>query len=107
AWIPFRASTLPQALIMLRSALFGFNPKTSYSINFYLITVLVAAFAAVEPYLAAGFAALDRRIARLSFGVAGLPWANFCLFRPLVYAFGLLLFLAFDDRDAKFIYFQF
>ncbi len=33
--------------------------------------------------------------------------ANLYLARPLLYAWGLLLFLAFDDRDAKFIYFQF
>ena len=33
--------------------------------------------------------------------------ANLYLWRPALYACGLLLFLAFDDRDAKFIYFQF
>ena len=27
--------------------------------------------------------------------------------RPMLYAFGLLLFLAFDERNTQFIYFQF
>jgi hypothetical protein len=33
--------------------------------------------------------------------------ANLFLWRPMLYACGLLLFLAFDEQDTKFIYFQF
>jgi alginate O-acetyltransferase complex protein AlgI len=107
AWIPFRAPDLAQALTMLRSALFSFSLRMSYSINSYLIVMLVAVFAALEPWLAAAFLSLEKRVARLTFTPAAIPWANLYLFRPLFYAFGLLLFLAFDERDTKFIYFQF
>ena len=33
--------------------------------------------------------------------------ADAYLLRPAIYAFGLLLFLAFDERNTQFIYFQF
>jgi alginate O-acetyltransferase complex protein AlgI len=98
AWIPFRASTGTQALVMMQSLVVPRGLWPSYPINFYLVTTLVAAFTFLEPVLANGFRRLDRRIP--------LP-AQLLLWRPLVYAFGLLLFLIFDDRDAQFIYFQF
>jgi len=103
AWIPFRASTPGQALAMLRSALTAFSPQISFSINFYLITLLAALFVVIEPYLSAAFGALQAAITARP----RLFAANLYLARPLLYAWGLLLFLAFDDRDAKFIYFQF
>lgn len=98
AWIPFRAATLHQSLVMLWSLVVPHGLRPSYSINFYLITMLVMLFATVEPMLAGWLRALERRIAA--------P-ANVFLLRPAMYACGLLLFLTFDDRDAQFIYFQF
>jgi hypothetical protein len=98
AWIPFRAADLPQALVMLRSLVLPHGLHPSYSINFYLITLLVMLIVVVEPTLAVGLRALERRIAA--------P-ANLFLLRPAIYACGLLLFLIFDDRDTQFIYFQF
>lgn len=103
AWIPFRAATPGQAVTMLRSALSGFSPRVSFSINFYLITLLIAAFTVVEPYLSEGFEKLQNAMTTRP----RLMAANLYLWRPVLYACGLLLFLAFDDRDAKFIYFQF
>jgi len=107
AWIPFRAGTLPQTVTMLRAALFSFSLRTSYSINSYLVVLLVAAFAALEPYLAAAFLAAEKRLASRFPASIGIPWFNLYMLRPALYAFGLLLFLAFDERDTKFIYFQF
>jgi D-alanyl-lipoteichoic acid acyltransferase DltB (MBOAT superfamily) len=98
AWIPFRAANLPPALVMLRSLVLPHGLHPSYSINFYLITVLVMLIVVVEPTLAVALRALERRIAA--------P-ANLFLLRPAIYACGLLLFLIFDDRDTQFIYFQF
>jgi D-alanyl-lipoteichoic acid acyltransferase DltB (MBOAT superfamily) len=98
AWIPFRAATLNQALVMLRSLVVPNGLRPSYSINFYLITLLVVLFVMIEPILVSWLRMLERRVV--------FP-ANLLLLRPALYACGLLLFLIFDDRDTQFIYFQF
>jgi D-alanyl-lipoteichoic acid acyltransferase DltB (MBOAT superfamily) len=98
AWIPFRAGTLSQAVVMLRSLIVPHGLRPSYSINFYLITLLVLVFAVLEPVLARALRALENRL---------MAPANLFLLRPAIYACGLLLFLIFDDRDTQFIYFQF
>jgi len=98
AWIPFRAATLHQSLVMLSSLVTPRGLRPSYSINFYLITFLVMLFAALEPMLASWLRALEK-------SVVTLP--TLFLLRPAMYAFGLLLFVIFDDRDNQFIYFQF
>jgi alginate O-acetyltransferase complex protein AlgI len=98
AWIPFRAATLPQALIMLRSLVIPHGLRPSYSVNLYLITLLVGAFVLMEPMLVEWLRALEKRV---------IAPANLFLLRPTMYACGLLLFLIFDDRDTQFIYFQF
>lgn len=103
AWVPFRAESLHQAVTMLRSMFFGFSFRISYSVNFYLVTLLVAAYCIAEPYLADVIAQFDKSAIRN----ARLMAANLYLARPLVYAFGLLLFFAFDERNIQFIYFQF
>jgi D-alanyl-lipoteichoic acid acyltransferase DltB (MBOAT superfamily) len=98
AWIPFRAATLHQAAVMLSSLVIPHGLRPSYSINFYLITLLVMLFAALEPMLASWLRRLENRV---------VAPVNLFLLRPAMYAFGLLLFLIFDDRDTQFIYFQF
>jgi alginate O-acetyltransferase complex protein AlgI len=103
AWIPFRAATQGQAFYMIRTALLSFSSRVTFSINFYLITLLIAALAVMEPYLSEMFGAWEKRIA----ANPSLLSLNLYLLRPLLYACGLLLFLALDDRDVKFIYFQF
>jgi len=72
--------------------------RPSYSINFYLLTLLVMLFVAVEPRLVSWLRVIEPRV---------VSPANLFLLRPLMYACGLLLFLIFDDRDTQFIYFQF
>jgi alginate O-acetyltransferase complex protein AlgI len=101
AWIPFRAGDLHQAALMLKSMFVRFSFGNSLSVNFYLVTLMIVAFVAVEPYVARGGQWLDERIAN------GFANVNFLLLRPAVYACGLLLFLVFDDRNTQFIYFQF
>lgn len=98
AWVPFRAASGGDALRMLASMFGGPHLGTSYSLNFYLVTLLTALWCAAEPRLAElwtrGEAVLGGR-------------GGTYLLRPLLYASGLLLFLIFDDRSTQFIYFQF
>jgi len=98
AWVPFRAATLHQSLVMLSSLAIPHGLRPSYSINFYLVTTLVTLFAALEPMLASWLRSIEKRV---------VAPPNLFLLRPAMYAFGLLLFLIFDDRDNQFIYFQF
>jgi hypothetical protein len=103
AWVPFRANSLAQAGEMLRSMFFTFNPRISFSLNFYLVTLLVGAVCLVEPYARDWFVRLDSLAAnRLRLAIA-----NTYFVRPALYALGLLLFIVFDGRDVQFIYFQF
>jgi hypothetical protein len=102
AWVPFRAVSLGQALTMLKSMFGNFSFGFSYSVNFYLMALLWCAWIALEP----AFAKLVARTGDPATpGVLGA--LNASLLRPVGYAVLLLLFLAFDDRDTQFIYFQF
>jgi alginate O-acetyltransferase complex protein AlgI len=103
AWIPFRSATLVQATTMLSSMFWRFTFGMSYSVNFYLVTVLACGFCAVEPYLAR----LVQKSDALGERVRAYAGVNAYLLRPLAYACLLMVFLAFDDRDIQFIYFQF
>ena len=103
AWIPFRTSSLHQAAVILRSMFLRFSFGASLPVNFYLVTLMIMAFVAVEPYLARCSNWFDERVAEHWVG----DGFNFLLLRPVMYACGLLLFLLFDDRDTQFIYFQF
>jgi hypothetical protein len=82
------------------SSMFG-RPRfgISYGINFYLVTLMVAAFCLVEPYLGSMWS-------RAESWLESQPGACYLL-RPLLYASGLLFFVIFDDRSTRFIYFQF
>jgi alginate O-acetyltransferase complex protein AlgI len=103
AWIPFRAGSVDQALAMLSTMVFRHSFHVSYSINLYLVTLLAALLTVLEPYAAARFRAWETRVIR----TPALYATNLFLLRPLVYGLGLLLFVAFDDRNTQFIYFQF
>jgi alginate O-acetyltransferase complex protein AlgI len=102
AWVPFRAVSVEQAMTMLKSMFVSFSFGFSYSVNFYLMTILWCACIALEPFF-------YNKLARMGNpdtpGVLGALNSN--LLRPAGYAFLLLLFMIFDDRDTQFIYFQF
>lgn len=103
AWVPFRASTGAQALTMLLSMMTGWEWTPSLAPTFYVVVVAAALFTALEPYLAAALARAD--------GAAAAHDAAFLtgrlIIRPLLYACGIGLFLAFEAQNAQFIYFQF
>ncbi len=103
AWVPFRATSLRQTGEMLRSMFFTFSPRISFSLDFYLITVMVAGVCILEPFVRDWFARLDAAVEQHVM----LGAANLYLFRPVLYAMGLLLFLIFSEREVQFIYFQF
>jgi alginate O-acetyltransferase complex protein AlgI len=103
AWIPFRASTLTQAGTMLYSMFLHPTFGISYSVNFYLITIVWCLYSFAEPYLDA----FMQRIKELGGKTLTYGVLNWYVLRPIGYAFLLLLFMAFDDRDIQFIYFQF
>jgi alginate O-acetyltransferase complex protein AlgI len=104
AWIPFRATTLAQARTMLASMFIRPTIGLSYSVNFYLITLLCCALCVAEPWLARLLSSPEEQDHQPAFmrRVTG-----FYLLRPILFASMLLLFIAFDDRDTQFIYFQF
>ena len=96
AWIPFRAASFTQTRVMLSSMFLTFDPRhltLSYSVNFYLVTLLLAVFCAVEPYLGKLFSSISDAVSR---NTAALV-ANMFVFRPVLYACGLLLFMIFDE----------
>jgi hypothetical protein len=103
AWVPFRAATISQAQTMLSSMFWRWSFGFSYSVNFYLITILCCIVCALEP----GLARLLRTPQQNAIprGAAGL--ANLYAWRPALQACLVLLFVVFDDRDTQFIYFQF
>jgi hypothetical protein len=102
AWVPFRAVSLEQAMTMLKSMFVGFSFGFSYSVNFYLMALVWCLWIAIEP-------AFGKLVARMGDpGRQGFLGAlNNNLLRPVGYATLLLFFLAFDERDTQFIYFQF
>lgn len=102
AWVPFRAASIGQSFTMLSSMFWRISWGTSYSVNFYLITLFWCAFCLAEPHLAKAINGMDS----LSRAKSALM-LNGYIVRPLAYACLLLVFLMFDDRDAQFIYFQF
>lgn len=103
AWVPFRASGFPEAAAMLRSMFARPTIGFTYSVNSYLVTLLIAACCAAEPWLARAYTRFEAAIGHSTAGA----WTHLYLLRPALYALGLLLFVVFDDRDVAFIYFQF
>lgn len=103
AWVPFRAANCHLAWQMLRVMFTQYSFRISYQINFYLVTLLVAGVCPVEPALARWFARFNDWSTKTKLHQA----TNLYLARPLLYAFALLLFFAFDSSNTQFIYFQF
>jgi alginate O-acetyltransferase complex protein AlgI len=103
AWVPFRATGYEQATVMLKSMFVHFSFGITQPLNFYLVVLLVCAYTAIEPALDHVFTRWDawaaQTVARTNLRIY--------LLRPAIYAIGLLLFLAFDERNTQFIYFQF
>jgi alginate O-acetyltransferase complex protein AlgI len=103
AWIPFRATGYAQATAMLRSMFVHFSFGVTQPLNFYLVVLLAMVYTAIEPALQGMFTKMDKWTAQTAYRAAMQAY----LLRPAIYAFGLLLFLAFDERNTQFLYFQF
>jgi D-alanyl-lipoteichoic acid acyltransferase DltB (MBOAT superfamily) len=103
AWVPFRAATLGQAGILLKTMFTTIDLRISYSVNFYLVTALLALYCITEPWLGRGLQWTEQRWRELQWGGAGFD----LVLRPALWSLAIILFLAFDDQDTAFIYFQF
>jgi len=103
AWVPFRAATLEQSAGMLKHMFLPNGFAASYGVNALLITASALVYCALEPFLAAWLQRAEQRIIAWP---GGQLW-SWLVVRPAFYAALLLLFVAFDERNARFIYFQF
>jgi len=103
AWVPFRSSGALQTWSMLSAMLLHWHWAASFSQPFYVMVIAFCAFAAVEPFLAEQLATADAAAATRG----AVFFAGRLVVRPLLYACGLLLFMAFQAQNAQFIYFQF
>jgi D-alanyl-lipoteichoic acid acyltransferase DltB (MBOAT superfamily) len=101
AWVPFRATSFERAGAILSAMFYRFAAGHAYSTGFYVFTVTVAVFCALEPWVMRRLGEIEERA-----GVDG-PSPFRMLVRPIAYAFGLFLFLLFDENNAQFIYSQF
>jgi hypothetical protein len=101
AWVPFRAPSLAQAGSILGAMFARFTWRLEYERLFYGITLAVALFCAIEPVILRALAEADEDA-----GASGLSTFRIVV-RPVVYLFGLTLFLLFDQSYSQFIYSQF
>lgn len=103
AWIPFRAPSRAVGVDMLQAMFQHISLRLTLPLNFYLVVVMIGVLTVVEPYLRLCLIRMDAWLMRRPLLLAGQRY----LLRPALYAIGLLLFMAFDERNAQFIYFQF
>jgi D-alanyl-lipoteichoic acid acyltransferase DltB (MBOAT superfamily) len=101
AWVPFRATSLAKAGAMLDAMFWRFRSGREFTEVFYLLTVFVVLFCALEPLLMRALADWDER--EEAEGISPMR----VLVRPILYALGLLVFLLLDTNNAQFIYSQF
>ena len=101
AWVPFRAASLARAGAIVGVMFWRLSAGREYSELFYLFTLLVVLFCAVEPLLMRVLGEWDE--GGEAEGISPMR----VLVRPILYALGLLLFLLFDINNAQFIYSQF
>ena len=101
AWVPFRAATMHKAASILSAMFYRFSSGRTNSSGFYAFTVALILFCAIEPWLMQKLTGIEDHA-----GADG-PSPFRIIVRPIAYAFGLLLFLLFDEHNAQFIYSQF
>jgi D-alanyl-lipoteichoic acid acyltransferase DltB (MBOAT superfamily) len=101
AWVPFRAATLQKAGSILSAMFHRFSSGRAYGAGFYAFTAALILFCVIEPWLMQKLNEFEEHA-----GAEG-PSPYRVVVRPIAYAFGLLLFLLFDEHNAQFIYSQF
>jgi hypothetical protein len=101
AWVPFRAPSLHKATDILSSMFIQMTAGRAYSPAFYLFTAAVMVLCMGEPFLGKAWASLE------GYGRENdISWLR-VFGRPIVYTFGIVLFMLFDQHNAQFIYSQF
>ena len=101
AWVPFRATSMDKAGAILSSMFYRFSSGRANGGGFYVFTAALILFCVIEPWLMKTLTEVEERA-----GADGLSPFR-VIVRPFAYAFGLLLFLLFDEHNAQFIYSQF
>ena len=99
--MPFRATSLGGAGLIVAAMFSRFAARPEFSPLFYGFTIAVALFCVLEPSLMSVLADVEEQAGR-----AG-PSLFRIVVRPIVYLFGFLLFLLFDQTYSQFIYSQF
>lgn len=101
AWVLFRSPNLQKAGVVLSSMFARHAMTTAYSQMFYLFTIAVTLFCAIEPLLLRKLTEIEE----LAGSGGDSPFR--IVVRPIAYVCGLLLFMLFDEHNAQFIYSQF
>ena len=101
AWVPFRAPSLARTTSIWAAMFSRFTWNHEYGPLFYVFTLIVALFCAVEPLLMNVLKEVEDHA-----GETG-PSMFRIVFRPAAYLCGLALFLLFDQNYSQFIYSQF
>jgi alginate O-acetyltransferase complex protein AlgI len=101
AWVPFRSPNMHKTGAILSSMFLRFAAGITYSTTFYVFTIAVALFCALEPFLVNKLGEIEERA-----GANGTSPFR-VLGRPFAYTCGFLLFMLFDEHNAQFIYSQF
>jgi hypothetical protein len=81
--------------------LWRFNAGSTFGAGFYAFVVAITAYCAAEPWLMRKLGEIEEQA-----GADG-PSVFRITVRPIAHAFGLLLFLLFDEHNTQFIYSQF
>lgn len=101
AWVVFRSTDLARVGAILSSMFFRFSSGATYGTVFYLFTLSIMIFCALEPRILQSLSQVEER--SCTEGVS--PFR--VVVRPIAYLFGLFLFLLFDTNNIQFIYSQF
>jgi alginate O-acetyltransferase complex protein AlgI len=101
AWVVFRSTHLPTASAILASMFVRFSSGATYGTVFYVFTLVIMIFCALEPQISQSLSRAEERAA-----AEGLSPFRVVV-RPIAYLFGLFLFLLFDTNNAQFVYSQF
>jgi len=101
AWVVFRAGDLATAWPILSAMFYRFSAGASYGRTFYIYTLAIASFCAVEPMVMGHLTQMENQASLESISPLRV------VVRPLAYLFSVFLFLVFDSNNAQFIYSQF
>jgi len=103
AWVPFRAHRISRTWAIWKSMFLGFSWGTGFAPRFYLVSLLLVLFCALEPYLMSLVKKVDVAVS----SHPRLPLPAVITIRFAIYCCGLLGFMILNQREVQFIYSQF